>query len=75
MDFINGWTWYEKDGVEVREHKNLLRELSLLFFQDYSLIYLMNSKKLDDLEIHLSSVWPFILGINDPSTLKRFKPR
>lgn len=75
MDFINGWTWYEKDGVEVREHKNLLRELSLLFFQDYSLIYLMNSKKLDDLEIHLRSVWPFILGINDPSTLKRFKPR
>ena len=74
MDFINGWTWYEKDGVEVREHKNLLRELSLLFFQDYSLIYLMNSKKLDDLEIHLRSVWPFILGINDPSTLKRFKP-
>ena len=32
MDFINGCTCYEKDVVEVREHKNLLRELSLLFF-------------------------------------------
>jgi len=46
---MNGWTWYKGDSLEIRQWKDLLRELSLLFFEDYSLVYLMNSKKLDDL--------------------------
>jgi hypothetical protein len=75
LDFMNGWTWYRGDSLEVRGWKDLLRELSLLFFEDYALIYLMNSKKLDDLDIHLRSIRPFILGINEPSSLNRFKPK
>jgi hypothetical protein len=75
QDFINGWTWYVQDEEKIRGYKELLRELSLTFFQDFAMIYLMNSKKLDDLEIHLRSIQPFILGINKPESLQRFKPR
>lgn len=65
-DFVDGWTWYEKDNDEVCEFKDALRLLCYEFFENYALNYLMNSRKLDDLEIHLRSIFPFIAGINDP---------
>lgn len=74
-DFVLGWTWYMSDSDEVCEFKDALRMLCYEFFENYALNYLMNSKKLDDLEIHLKSIFPFIQGINDPDTLERFKPK
>ncbi len=75
QDFVLGWSYYKTDSLEKKIFKDLLREVSMLFFEDYAMIYLMNSKKLDDLEIHLRSIWPFIIGINDPETLTRFRPK
>lgn len=34
----------------------------------------MNSKRLNNLDVHLASIQPFIQGINDPKSLEKFKP-
>ncbi|KAL4491130.1 hypothetical protein ABPG73_013199 [Tetrahymena malaccensis] len=72
-DFIEGWTIWKDEDVQIRQFKIILKELSRDFFQDYILIYLLNSK-LQDLEIHLRSIGPCLAAINQPSILYKFRP-
>ena len=60
--------------MEIKEFKGLLRELSRDFFENFSFIYLINSKKISDLEIHLRSIHTYLASISNPEALNRFKP-
>lgn len=46
QDFIKSWQWFKNDTQEIKKFKEALRIISLEFFQNYSEIYLLNSKKL-----------------------------
>ncbi|KAL4438328.1 hypothetical protein ABPG74_009751 [Tetrahymena malaccensis] len=73
-DFQVAWTTFKTDSETIREYKEILRELSRDFFENFSFVYLMNSRKISDLEIHLRSIHTYLAGINNPDSLERFKP-
>ncbi|KAL4485411.1 hypothetical protein ABPG72_008279 [Tetrahymena utriculariae] len=73
-DFQIAWTTFKSDPENIREYKALLRELSRDFFENFSFIYLINSKKISDMEIHLRSIHTYLAAINNPDSLERFKP-
>ncbi|KAL4485412.1 hypothetical protein ABPG72_008280 [Tetrahymena utriculariae] len=73
-DFQVAWTTFKTDSETIKEYKEVLRELSRDFFENFSFVYLMNSRKISDLEIHLRSIHTYLAGINNPDSLERFKP-
>lgn len=73
-DFKIAWTTFKQDSKEVKAHKTLLRELSKDFFENFAFIYLLNTKKISDIEIHLRSIHTYLAAINNPDSLERFKP-
>ncbi|EAR84962.4 hypothetical protein TTHERM_00585200 (macronuclear) [Tetrahymena thermophila SB210] len=73
-DFQIAWTTFKTDSETIKEYKEVLRELSRDFFENFSFVYLINSRKISDLEIHLRSIHTYLAGINNPDSLERFKP-
>jgi hypothetical protein len=66
IDFYQQYNRYSDDSAEIAEFKDLYRELSLLFFQDYAAIYLINSEKIHDPSKQLDKINLLINSINNP---------
>ncbi len=73
-DFLEGFCIYKDDKDKIQKFKIIFKELARDFFQDYVLIYLFNTKKVDDMDIHLRCIVPLLNAINDPKIFDHFKP-
>ncbi|KAL4438330.1 hypothetical protein ABPG74_009753 [Tetrahymena malaccensis] len=72
--FIKGFTTFKQESDKIKQFKQILRELAQDFYENFSLIYLMNSSKISNFEIHLRSIYTFLASLNEPQNLEKFKP-
>ncbi|KAL4485410.1 hypothetical protein ABPG72_008278 [Tetrahymena utriculariae] len=72
--FIKAFTTFKQETDKIKQFKQILRELAQDFYENFSLIYLMNSSKIANFEIHLRSIYTFLASLNDPQNLEKFKP-
>ena len=75
LDFARGLTKLPGENEERAAFRVLLKDLSLKFFEEDAQIYIENSRKLENHEIHIRSIPTFIEGIRNPVALARFKPK
>ncbi|EAR84964.2 hypothetical protein TTHERM_00585220 (macronuclear) [Tetrahymena thermophila SB210] len=72
--FIKAFTTFKQETDKIKKFKQILRELAQDFYENFSLIYLMNSNKISNFEIHLRSIYTFLASLNEPQNLEKFKP-
>ncbi|KRX08664.1 Protein kinase-like domain [Pseudocohnilembus persalinus] len=68
IDFKEGWTLYEEDKEKILNFKQVLRELSYIFFQDYALQYLLNSR-MKDFNVHIKAIPRMLSSLENPLLL------
>lgn len=68
IDFKEGWTFYEDDNEKTYNFKKILRELSEMFFRDYALQYLLNSR-MKEFDVHIKAIPCMQSALKNPRLL------
>lgn len=68
LDFRIGWTIYEDDDTKIQSFKYIMRFLSELFFKDYALQYLLNSR-MKDFNVHIKAIPRMLSCLDNPKLL------